>query len=61
LNVGRGERCESHLDVVRRKRAAHRAPKLGEHTDQVLSELGFDTAQSLRCARTARSNDRVDR
>lgn len=45
LNVGRGELVDSPIWLSGvRKREASRAPKLGEHTDQVLHELGFDTA-----------------
>jgi len=45
LSIGRGELVASPiwLSCVE-KRAANRAPKLGEHTDQVLKELGFNTA-----------------
>jgi crotonobetainyl-CoA:carnitine CoA-transferase CaiB-like acyl-CoA transferase len=45
LDVGRGELVDSPIWLSGvRKRAAHRAPALGEHTDAVLRELGFDTA-----------------
>src|SRR5262245_41032285 len=45
LSVGRGELVDSPIWLSGvRKRAAHRAPALGEHTDAVLQELGFDTA-----------------
>ena len=45
LECGRGEVIDSPIWLSdSRKRAAHRAPKLGEHTDAVLRELGFDAA-----------------
>jgi crotonobetainyl-CoA:carnitine CoA-transferase CaiB-like acyl-CoA transferase len=45
LSVGSGELVDSPVWLSgARKRAAHRAPKLGEHTDQVLHELGFGAA-----------------
>ena len=45
LDVGRGELVDSPIWLSGApKRAARRAPKLGEHTDQVLRELGFDAA-----------------
>jgi len=45
LSIGRGELVASPIWLSGiEKRAAHRAPKLGEHTDQVLGELGFDEA-----------------
>jgi formyl-CoA transferase len=39
-----------------RKRKAHRAPKLGEHTDQVLQELGFDQS-AIKALRAERAVD----
>ncbi len=45
LNVGRGELVDSPIWLSGAdKRAAYRAPKLGEHTDGVLRELGYETA-----------------
>ena len=45
LEIGRGELVDSPIWLSdAQKRAAHRAPSLGEHTDAVLGELGFDAA-----------------
>jgi crotonobetainyl-CoA:carnitine CoA-transferase CaiB-like acyl-CoA transferase len=43
IECGRGELVDSPLWLSdARKRNAYRAPKLAEHTDEVLRELGFD-------------------
>ena len=45
LDVGRGELVDSPIWLSgAQKRAAHRAPSLGEHTDAVLRDLGCDAA-----------------
>ena len=45
IEVGRGELVDSPIWLSGvQKRAARRAPKLGEHTDEVLTELGYDAA-----------------
>jgi formyl-CoA transferase len=45
IECGRGELIDSPIWLSdARKRSAHRAPRLGEHTDAVLRELGFDAA-----------------
>ena len=49
IDVGTGELVDSPIWLTgARKRDAHRAPKLGEHTDQVLKELGYDAEAIVR-------------
>jgi crotonobetainyl-CoA:carnitine CoA-transferase CaiB-like acyl-CoA transferase len=55
IECGRGELVDSPIWLSdAHKRAAHRAPRLGEHTDEVLRELGFDAA-SIATLRTERA------
>jgi crotonobetainyl-CoA:carnitine CoA-transferase CaiB-like acyl-CoA transferase len=55
LDCGRGEIIDSPIWLSdARKRSAYRAPKLGEHTDQVLGELGFD-ARAIAALRSERA------
>jgi len=54
IECGRGELVDSPVWLSgTRKRVAHRAPRLGEHTNEVLSELGFDAPaiETLRAGR----------
>ena len=53
LTVGSGELVDSPVWLSgERKRSAYRAPALGEHTDAVLAELGFD-ATAIAALRAA--------
>jgi crotonobetainyl-CoA:carnitine CoA-transferase CaiB-like acyl-CoA transferase len=49
IGIGSGELVDSPIWLSGvQKRDAHRAPRLGEHTDEVLQELGFDGAAIAR-------------
>jgi crotonobetainyl-CoA:carnitine CoA-transferase CaiB-like acyl-CoA transferase len=55
LDCGRGELIDSPVWLSgAQKRMAHRAPRLGEHTDEVLQELGF-AASAVAALRAARA------